>query len=248
MNNILDQVARSHSSTHYNAFTPTEAADYFALRLAERLDDQGAARHYVDLVNHHSEERLLTAYRRANQSAAKSDLARSFHSELDKLAGRNDQPLPRRRLAAIRIERRAIAVAIFTGHNLEYPPLVRQLPSDANKALGSTAIFIERILDKCPFRTAALEILPSTRQAQRHQLDEIVCGVLRERGVSIWQVKKRDVISSFGYPPLRFRKQVRNVITAIWPEVNGSFGGPLIKDALALGLYCQIEQLFLADS
>ncbi|MBV9155600.1 MAG: hypothetical protein JO097_05015 [Acidobacteriaceae bacterium] len=248
MNNILDQVARSRSSAHYGAFAPATPAEYFALRLAERLNDQAAARHYVQLVNQYSQEPLLIAYRRASQNAAKSDLTRNFHTELDRLADRNYPSLPRRRLAAIRIERRAIAIVILAGDDLEYPPLIRQLPSDGNKALGSSAIFLERILEKCSFRRAALEMLPSSRQDQRHQLTEIVSGVLRDRGVVIWQVGKRDVISSFGYPPLRFRKQVREVIAAMWPDVNGSFGGPLIKDALALGLYCQTEQLFSAES
>jgi hypothetical protein len=52
------------------------------------------------------------------------------------------------------------------------------------------------------------------------------------------------VLASFGHPRPRFRNQVRQIISTIWPGVNGSFGSPLIKDALALGLYCQVERLF----
>jgi hypothetical protein len=40
-------------------------------------------------------------------------------------------------LAAIRIERRAVAVAILDGEHLAAPPQVRQLSSNSDKALGT---------------------------------------------------------------------------------------------------------------
>ena len=50
-------------------------------------------------------------------------------------------------------------------------------------------------------------------------------------------------MASFGKPPLRFRVQVRATVDRLFPGTNGSFGDHLIKDALALGLYCQPEYL-----
>ena len=57
-----------------------------------------------------------------------------------------------------------------------------------------------------------------------------------------------DMLAAFGHPPLRFRNQVREIISAMWPEVNGGFGSPLIKDALALGLYCQVNHLLNVEN
>jgi hypothetical protein len=242
MTGILDRVARSSSSTLKTQFRPASPQHFVALRLAHRLNDTGAAHHYVELCDRHPEGALLTAYRRAMTSGS-HDLARTFHAVLERV-GTNGNGVPNGHLAAIRIERRAIAVAIFNGYRLEYPPIARQLSSDPNKALGSAAMFIDHIRNKCSFTNAAFEALPDGYEAQRSQLAKIVTDVLIQRQVAIWRFAKAEVLAAFGHPPLRFRNQVREVISAMWPEVNGSFGSPLIKDALALGLYCQVEHLF----
>jgi len=244
MTNILDQVARSSSSARYSQFEPSHQREYFALRLAQKLDDAEAARHYAELVEHYSEAQLLTAYRRARAAGALTDPARSFHQELKRLEGRAGDDPPMQPLAAIRIERRAVAVAILDGEHLAAPPQVRQLSSNSDKALNSAASFISRLLEKYPLGRAALETVPHGTEVLRGDLMAIISRVLIERGISIWEVSKLDVLASFGYPCPRFRNQVRKVISSIWPGVNGNFGSPLIKDALALGLYCQVEYLF----
>jgi hypothetical protein len=244
MTNILDQVARSSSSGRYNQFQPSDQCEYFALRLAQKLDDAVAVRHYAELVDHYSEAQLLVAYRRAKAAGSHNDPARSFHLELKRLEGRPGDGPAIRRLAAIRIERRAVAVAILEGEHLAVPPQVRQLSSNSDKALGSAASFINRILEEYPPGTAALETIPRGTEVLRGDLMEIISRVLVEQGIGIWEVPKPDVLASFAHPHPRFRNQVRQVISSIWPGVNGSFGSPLIKDALALGLYCQIERLF----
>jgi len=244
MMNILDQVARSSSAARYGQFQPSDQREYFALRLAQKLDDAPAVRHYVELVEHYSEAQLLSAYRRARATGSRLDPARSFHLELKRLEGRpGDEPAVRR-LAALRIERRAVAVTILDGEHLATPPQVRQLSSNSDKALGSAASFISRILEKYPLGSVALETIPCEAEVLRGDLMEIISRVLVEQDVGIWEVPKLDVLASFGHPRPRFRSQVREVISAIWPGINGSFGSPLIKDALALGLYCQVERLF----
>jgi hypothetical protein len=132
----------------------------------------------------------------------------------------------------------------MTGDHLEYPPLVRQLSSANDKAPASAAGFIARIFEKCPFETAAIETVPGTHEIQRAVLTEAIRLPLGERGVSIWEVPKPEILGAFGYPRLRFRHQIRKIISDIWPEFQDDAGAPLILDALALGLYCQIEYLF----
>src|SRR6266446_5437531 len=101
-----------------SAFRPKTVADLFALRLAQKLNDAPATIHYAELMNQYSEAELLTAFRRAVHSGAR-DLGRCFHVELhhssgDGGNGHNFQ------LASIRVERRAVAVAIFSGEHLSY--------------------------------------------------------------------------------------------------------------------------------
>ena len=248
MTNILDQVARTCSSARRSQFLPETPSDFLALRLAARLNDQAAVRHHVELAQRYGDSHLLTAYRRVREDGCRTDLGRAFHAEVQRLAERNftGNGTETRRLAAIRIERRAIAIAVLSGEHLDSPPQVRQLSSDCDKALGSAVGFVTRLLERCPFTVAAMEVMPDRGEVQRTLLDQAITRALTEsgNGVSIWRVPKRELLSAFGHPPLRFRKQVREAIGRMFPDINGSFGGPLIKDALALGLYCQIEHLF----
>ena len=247
MTNILDQVARTNSAALRSQFLPETPSEFLALRLAARLHDHAAVRHYVALSERYGESRLLTAYRRVRENGSHADLGRAFVGEVERLAQRNTAgiQITTRRLAAIRIERRAVAVAILSGDHLDSPPQVRQLSSDCDKALSSTVAFISRLLEKRPFDVAAMEVLPDREEAQRTQLDQAITRTLTAsvNGVGIWRVPKREVLSAFGHPPLRFRNQVREAIERMYPDVDGCFGGPLMQDAVALGLYCQIEHL-----
>src|ERR1019366_9432136 len=197
MTNILDQVARSSSSARYNRFEPCNQQEYFALRLAQKLDDAGAARHYAQLLDHYSEAQLLAAYRRAKPAGSHLDPARSFHLELKRLEGRTGDGPAIRRLAAIRMERRAVAVAILEGDHLAAPPQVRQLSSNTDKALGSAASFISRILQTYPLGTAALETIPRKTEVLRSNLVEIISRVLVEQNIGIWEVSKLDARNYF---------------------------------------------------
>jgi hypothetical protein len=243
MTGILDRVAKSHALTSkQRQYRPATPEHFFALRLAHRLHDPAAVPHYAELCDRHSSAALLDAYDRVSTSGP-DDRASAFHAALELNSGA-DRSIPAPDLAAIRIERRALAVTIFHGTRLKYAPLVHQLASDGNKALGSAALFISRLPEKCTFSSAAIELLPEGCEAQRSQLTKIVCEVLAQTQIAIHRFPKPEVLAAFGDPPLRFRNQVREVISAMWPEINGSFGSPLIRDALALGLYAQTERLF----
>jgi len=248
MINILDQIARTNSRALRVQFLPGTPREFLALRLAARLHDHAAVRHYVALSERYSDSHLLAAYRRVRENDRHTDRGRAFLGEIERLARRDigGIEITARRLAAIRIERRAVAVVILSGDHLDSSPQVRQLSSDGDKALNSAAAFIARLLERRPFTSAAMEVMPDRDEVQRTMLDHAITRVLTEsgNGVSIWRVPKREVLSAFGYPPLRFRNQAREAIERMYPDVDGSFGGPLIKDALALGLYCQIEYLF----
>lgn len=246
MTGILDRIARRQAAVLSKHFRPATPGEFLALRLAQRLNDGPAVRHYIELCDRHPQAHIVAAYRHAAATSVQS-AARSFHAALA-IPNRSSNGLPHRDLAAIRIERRCIAVAIFSGQDLKYPPIARQLVTDQNKALGSAAMFINNIRAKCAFSGAAIEQLTADCDAHRSQLTRIVLQVLAEQQVAVWQFPKTDIIAAFGEPPLRFRADVRDVMTAMWPEVNGGFGSPFIKDALALGLYCQAEHVLSIEN
>lgn len=243
MTNILDKVAHANARQSFSRFEPTSTSDVLALLLARRLDDGVAARYYAKLCQHYAADQIVTAWSRARRTAGGAPLYRIFDQILKALRT-SDAADTRPKLCAIRIERRAIAVAVMSRDQPEYLR-ARQLSSDPARALRSAAYFISKVLNSFPVRSAALESVPKGQDHHRSQLTALISSILREAGVSITEVHKRKIFESFGNPPVRSRKAVRQVVERLYPfePISGS-GAPFVRDALALGLHVQTERLF----
>ena len=243
MTDILDRIARSKPVITYGQFRPSSVDELFALRLAAKLNEKSAAPHYVELSNEHSPGHLLVAYRRASVSKIGVEPARRFHSELERLNGRNGQIVRTDPLMSIRIERRTIAVAIFRNLHLEHAQ-ARQLSSSSRKAIASAATFVERVIERFPCDSVVFETIRGSQESQRMQIKSVIDALLRSRGALTSSVEKSEVLEALSNPALRSRADVRNVVSAIWPILDEESGAPYIKDAVALGLYVQTECLF----
>ncbi|HXS95068.1 MAG TPA: hypothetical protein VN736_10715 [Candidatus Limnocylindrales bacterium] len=244
MDGILDRVEQSRARAYSSHFQPASPDELFALRLAFRLGEPAAARHYLELLDKYSQEQLLVTYKRVQRCGSHLDPARSFHKELERITRPVAAPSRLRRILAIRLERRTITAVVFLGQQLEYPPLLRHLRKTSREAVASTAGFVSRILDQCDIAVAALERPPENTEVQRHALAEVVGHVLSEEAITSWQVDRQQLITDFAHPSPRSRTEVRAIISRMWPDVGDSFSAPLVKDALALGLMCHTESLF----
>jgi len=224
------------------AFWPSTATELFALRLAQKLDDVAAVGHYVTLAESYSESQMLNAYRRTLRSATNGDLGRQFQYEIAQAApnGRDRDT----KLISIRVERRTVGACIFNGHRIEYADS-RQLSSDNSKALDSALSFMTWILNRFPVEYGAIEEIPNGHEFQRRVLHEAICDELRDQLLPIWQIPLIALLEGCGYPPLKTRTQLREVVTAIWPVLEGTHAKVLIQDAAILGLHVQIERAFI---
>jgi hypothetical protein len=242
MANILEQVARSSRRSAYGHFRPSTPQEFLALQLAIRLGDGAAARHYAELADQYSEGQLLTAYRRVLSTHL--DVARRFHVALKPLKGHGCSTESRSNLCAIRIERRAVAVAILEGDHLLYVA-ARELSSSPGKAVESASRFItRRVTEQFQFASAALEIIPNGHEKQRLLLHQAVLQALRPMGIGILEVSRTDMLQAFGYPPPHSRQELREIVSDIYPVLDQEQGQPWTHDAAALGLYVQTERLF----
>jgi hypothetical protein len=227
------------------AFRPSMASELFALRLAQKLDDAPAVRHYASLVDSCSQGQLLCAYRRAMRATGNEALGRRFHVELDRIHsnGNHDR---QGSLISIRVERRAVAAAIFNGDHLEYAD-ARQLSSVHDKALSSAIGFISWMLDRFPVESAALESIPNGHEFQRRVLHDGICQTLRARALPLWEIPKPVLFECYGHPPLRSRAELREIATSIWPIIVGTHAKVFMQDAAVLGLHVQTERLFIIN-
>jgi hypothetical protein len=245
---ILDRVADSSAHFEPGFFRPQTTDELFALRLATKLNDSPAVRHYAELVDSHSRSQLLIAYGRTVRSGD-SDLGRRFHRELNRLNDRNGHHVESKRLVAIRVERRAVAVAIMTGEFLEYAQ-AKQMSSSTDKAIGSAVGFVAKLLGKFERLTsAALEQVPSEGEAQRGAIQDAVQRVLRERAMDICEIGRHELLAGFGSPAICSRAELRQVVSRIYdPQLEEEPGLPWIQDAAALGLFVQMERLFVLEN
>jgi len=224
-------------------FVPKTGQDVFALRLAQKLNDAPAVAHYATLAEEYSEHQLLSVYRRVVRQALGGDLGRRFHVELERVQANGNQN-GNTSLIAIRVERRAVAAAIFHSDHLEYTD-ARQLSSAHDKALASAVGFINWMLARFPVESAAIESVPNGRECQRRVQYNAICQTLRDRWLPIWEIPKVALLQGCGHPALKCRRQLREVAASIWPILDGARAEHFIQDAAVLGLHVQIERLFM---
>ena len=87
MPHVLDQVARSSGY-----FRPKTASEFFALQLARKLNDTVSLEKYFALVDHHSEQLLLQAFRRTvNGQGRRQILAERFQAEVERLKQKEEK-------------------------------------------------------------------------------------------------------------------------------------------------------------
>jgi hypothetical protein len=242
MIHILNQVEKSLHSRFY----PSNADDYLVLRLARGLGEPLAARHFAVLASQYSAAELLCAYRRAIAAKRTGQIpSKVFHETLASLphGGGNTQPRPR--LMAVRIERRAIGIAVFAGTHLE-GFRIRHLASGKIASESATAAFIRASLYENDCRTIAIEVVSGN--IRRFELHRVVIETCRAAGVSIWELSTKPAMDALSHPPPKSRQEVREQMQNIWPLPNLKTSEECVLDAFALGLYLQTERLFGADS
>src|SRR5579884_1134438 len=240
MNSLLDRYLPNTS-----AFRPATSTDVFALRLAQKLDDAGAVRHYMDLADTHTKSQLLSAYRNALRHRGRTEMARAFHQELIQAHG-NGHHHNGTSLVSIRVERRTIALAVFDGDHLEHTD-ARQLSSAHDKAVASAVGFVMWTLERFPVESAAFEVIPTPHEYHRAVLHNAIAKSVRGRMLPIWEIPRAELYRAYGHPPLKSRTELRGIATAIWPVLSGTRSRLFIQDAAVLGLHVQTERLFIIN-
>jgi hypothetical protein len=151
------------------------------------------------------------------------------------------------KLVALKVDRRSVAAAVFSGRHLDYVQ-ERQLATHPAKAEASTLGFVNWIVATFEIESVALEKVHAGTEIRRGQLAGAIRDTLRQSGISIWEFSKQDLFAAFGVPPLKSRRELREVTLAVWPILDGGSEKMGILDAAALGLFVQTERLLLTGS
>lgn len=147
------------------------------------------------------------------------------------------------KLAAVKVERREVAAAVFEGTHLDYVQL-RQLSSVHEKADSSALGFVHWIVITFDTESVALEEVDAKYETRRKVLAGLIGDSLRQSSIFVWKVRKRELFPAYGMPPVKSRREIREVVRSVWPILDEGKRNLAILDAVALGLYVQTERLF----
>lgn len=149
------------------------------------------------------------------------------------------------RLAAIKVSRRTVAIAIFKGQTLHYAE-IRHLSSRPDLALASAVSYLIWTISQFHIQAAALEQAVTSEEARSAEILGALAVELQRQTLPYRLVSKQTVFDSFAITPLTTRKELREVVTSFWPQLGTRDFDPSILDAASVGLYAQVESLLSA--
>lgn len=120
----------------------------------------------------------------------------------------------------------------YTGH--------RHLSSEPGQAERSVLGFLNQLIERFGIATAVLlQASPATRAGGMEAASLIQ---LRSRSISLSGATHKDLLAAYAVTPLRTTQQLRTVVTAIWPALHERVHSGVVTDAVAVGLYGQVER------
>lgn len=238
---ILDQIQKS--TAH---LAPRSVEEFVGLQLAKRLHDEGWTRSYLVLASRHPLPTIVAAYHATRRAAvAPQSLREYFHASLERQHC-PDTRMRRTPLISFRIDRRAVAVAVFVGMSHEYSQ-VRELPSNAADADRAAVGFIAWVLSHFSGCSVALEEVRAEADTRRRALHLLALETIRNSGTPVWEVSPRELLTAYAAPGCRTRAQFRAIVAGIWPNVKAQFSNRSVLDAVGLGLLVQAKRLLDAE-
>ena len=142
------------------------------------------------------------------------------------------------KLLTLRLSRRAIAAAQVLDENLTLA-LGQHLTSKADRAVSAVTRFLGRVTDAT---NPILVVIDCSQRRAGTVIDRIALAIeelLKNRGLPYLYVVKPELLSAYGVPGLRSRRELRELVFAFWPELSHIVGRvqPYVVDAAAAALY-----------
>jgi hypothetical protein len=144
------------------------------------------------------------------------------------------------KLIALKIRRRVVAAAVFSGRTLEHIEAL-QLCNEPEAVKDALGRFLASLLETFQPDSAAIGISWGRVGQRVTALTEIAEAMLRGAGIPFWKIEDRAVLETHAVPGLKGRLYLRPIIKSFWPHLTEKqLSG---YEAAALGLHVQVERL-----
>jgi hypothetical protein len=142
-------------------------------------------------------------------------------------------------LVALKIFRRTVTAAIFSGTRLQFLDL-QHLSNDPNKASETLSRFVGWTLENFRPELAALSVEEEDDKPRAAMLAGLVEKQLLSHGVPVWKITDQEMLEAYASPALAQKHTLRLIARSIWPDVSIKL--PAL-DAALVGLFVQTERL-----
>ncbi|HET9283726.1 MAG TPA: hypothetical protein VFR24_17365 [Candidatus Angelobacter sp.] len=144
------------------------------------------------------------------------------------------------KLIALKIRRRVVAAAVFSGRTLEHIEAL-QLCNEPEAVNDAVARFLANLLERFHPDSAAIGISRGRIGQRVVTLTETAEAMLRADAIPFWRIEDRVVLETYAVPGLNGRLYLRPIVRSFWPHLaEKQLTG---YEAAALGLHVQVERL-----
>ena len=144
------------------------------------------------------------------------------------------------KLLAIRIRRRSVAAAVFSGRHLEYMDMLH-LCNEPEIVTDAVARFLARILENFKPGDVVLGTSRAPQGERVRSLTQLTEKMLTVEGIPIRRVDDKTLLESYAIPRLRNKDQLRPIVRSFWPHLSNRQTSAF--EAVALGFYLQVERM-----
>jgi hypothetical protein len=145
------------------------------------------------------------------------------------------------KLLAIKIRRRSVAVAIFSGRTLEYPDTLH-LCNEPGAVNDAVARFLAWVIENYKPASAVIGISKAKQGQRVSTLTETTEKMLLAEGIPVHKIGDRSLLESYAIPKLKNKDQLRPIVRSFWPHLGHKQASAF--EAAALGFHFQVEHLF----
>jgi len=146
------------------------------------------------------------------------------------------------KLLAIRIRRRSVAAAVFSGRHPEYMEMLH-LCNEPEIVTDAVARFLARILENFKPGNVVLGTSRAVQGERVKSLTQLTEKMLTVEGIPIWRVDDKALLESYAVPKLKNKDQLRPIVQSFWPHLGNRQISAF--EAAALGFHVQVDR-FLA--
>jgi hypothetical protein len=144
------------------------------------------------------------------------------------------------KLIAIKIHRRVVASAVFSGRTLEHLDTLH-LCNEPDAVTDTVARFFAWSVENFKPEAAAIGFSRAAQGERVKTLLEMAEGMFAASGMPLWKIDDKTLLESFAVPKLKNKDQLKPIVRSLWPHL-GNHQLPAFE-AAALGLHVQVERL-----